>query len=168
MPRGIPKTKHEPAAGTEEQGNGATGATGQENKTTKAAGRKKGKRVNKLQCVREAIAELGNDAQPKDIQDFLKRRFNLDMNTKFISTYKGTILRSAARESGVIREPAAAAAGGVRGGAAEGVRGGCGEERWPQRRGHPGDQGTGGPHRGRAAQGTRRSAVGVSRKPPSV
>jgi len=108
MPRGIPKTKHEPAAGTEEQGNGATGATGQENKTTKAAGRKKGKRVNKLQCVREAIAELGNDAQPKDIQDFLKRRFNLDMNTKFISTYKGTILRSAARESGVIREPAAA------------------------------------------------------------
>jgi hypothetical protein len=69
--------------------------------------RKKGKRINKLQCVREALGELGNDAQPKDNQDFLKCRFNLDMTTKFISTYKGTVLREAARKSGIIRQPAA-------------------------------------------------------------
>ena len=94
MPRGIPNKKPEPTAGAEGQANG----------TAKPAGRKG---INKLQCVRDALAELGNDAQTKDIQGFLKRKFNLDMNTKFVSTYKGTILREAAKKSGVIRQPAA-------------------------------------------------------------
>jgi hypothetical protein len=97
MPRGIPNKKQEPATGTEEQANGAA----------KPAGRKG---INKLQRVRDALTELGNDAQPKDIQGFLKRKFNLDMTTKFISTYKGTVLREAAKKSGVIRQPAVAPA----------------------------------------------------------
>ena len=59
-------------------------------------------------CPR-ALGELGNDAQAKAIQDFLKRRFDLDMTTKHISTYKGSILKEAARKSGVIRQPAATA-----------------------------------------------------------
>ncbi len=99
MPRGIPNKKPEPAAGTGEQASGAA----------KPAGRKKGKKVNKMQRVRDAIAELGTDAQPKDIQGFLKRRFNLEMNTKFISTYKGSILREAAKKGGGVRQPAATA-----------------------------------------------------------
>jgi hypothetical protein len=99
MPRGIPNKKQEPTAGT---GGPADGAA-------KSGGRKKGKGVNKMQCVREALAELGNDAQPKDIQDFLKRKFGLDMNTKFISTYKGSILREAAKKGGAGRRLAARA-----------------------------------------------------------
>jgi len=93
MPRGIPKKKPD----EQEQG--------QQN----GAGRTKGGRINKLQCVRDALAELGNDAQPKDIQDFLKRRFDLDMNTKFIGTYKGTILRGKSGQRGIMRTPAAIA-----------------------------------------------------------
>jgi hypothetical protein len=72
-------------------------------------GKTRGGRINKLDCVRQALAELGNDAQPKDIQGFLKRKFGLDMNTKFISTYKGTILRGAAKKGGVVRRTAATA-----------------------------------------------------------
>jgi hypothetical protein len=97
MPRGIPNKKQEPEAGT---GGPAGGAA-------KSAGRKKG--INKMQRVREALAELGNDAQPKDIQDLLKRKFNLEMNTKFISTYKGSILREAAEKGGGARQQTAKA-----------------------------------------------------------
>jgi hypothetical protein len=95
MPRGIPNKKQEPTAGAGEPADGAA----------KSAGRKKGQGLNKMQCVREALAELGDDAQPKDIQDLLKRKFGLDMNTKFISTYKGTILREAAKKGVAVRQP---------------------------------------------------------------
>jgi hypothetical protein len=60
-----------------------------------------------MQCVREALSELGNDAQPKDIQDFLRRKFRLDMTTQYISTYKSGVLKEAARKSGIIRLPTA-------------------------------------------------------------
>ena len=92
MPRGRPKKQPD----TQSQGNGA--------------GTTRGGRINKMQCVRDALDELGNDAQPKDIQGFLKRKFDLDMDTKFISTYKGTILRGTAKKSGGVRRPAAVAA----------------------------------------------------------
>jgi hypothetical protein len=93
MPRGRPKQPPEPTATAQGQANGAA--------------KTKGGRINKLDCVRQALAELGNDAQPKDIQGFLKRKFGLDMNTKFISTYKGSILRGAAKKGGVVRRPSA-------------------------------------------------------------
>lgn len=67
------------------------------------------KTINKMDCVRQTLAELGNDAQPKDIQDHLKKKFDLDMDTKMISTYKSSILRDAAKKSGIIRQPAAPA-----------------------------------------------------------
>ena len=92
MPRGIPNKKPDP----QDQQNGT--------------GRTKGGRINKLQCVRDALGELGNDAQPKDIQDFLKRRFDLEMNTKFIGTYKGNILRGKSGKSAIMRSPAVAPA----------------------------------------------------------
>src|SRR5581483_7905519 len=92
MPRRRPKKQPE----AQDQANGAA--------------RTRAGRINKMQCVRDALDEMGNDAQPKDIQGFLKRRFGLDMDTKFISTYKGTILKEAARKSGVTRRPAAVAA----------------------------------------------------------
>jgi hypothetical protein len=93
MPRGIPNKKQEPADGA-----------------AKSMGRKKGNGVNKMQCVREALAELGNEAQPKDIQDLLKRKFGLDMNTKFISTYKSSILREAAKKGGAAPKASSPAA----------------------------------------------------------
>lgn len=93
MPRGRPKKQQEPA----------TTGPGQEN----GAGETKGGRINKMDCVRQALAELGDNAQPKDIQDFLLRKFDLDMNSKMVSTYKGTILKNPARKSGIIRRPAA-------------------------------------------------------------
>ena len=97
MPRGIPNKKHEPTAATQEQANG----------TAKPTGGKRAKGINKMQCVREALGELGNEAQPKDIQDFLKRKFRLDMTTQYISTYKSGVLKEAVRKSGIIRLPAA-------------------------------------------------------------
>lgn len=89
MPRGIPNKKPD----AQGQAHGAVAT--------------RGGRINKMDCVRQALGELGDDARTKDIQGFLKRRFNLDMNTKMISTYKGSILKEAARKSGIIRKPAA-------------------------------------------------------------
>ena len=40
----------------------------------------------------------------------MKRRFDLDMNTKFIGTYKGTIVRGKSGKSAIIRSPAVAPA----------------------------------------------------------
>src|SRR5262249_33606699 len=89
MPKGRPKKQQ----GEQQGQNGAQSG--------------EGGRVNKMDCVRQALTELGNDAQPKDIQDFLKRKFDLDMNTKMISTYKGSILRGAAKTGGAVRQSAA-------------------------------------------------------------
>jgi hypothetical protein len=57
--------------------------------------------------MRQALAVLGGDAKPKELQQYLDRTFNLKMNTKMISTYKGTLSKSAARQSAVMRSPAA-------------------------------------------------------------
>jgi hypothetical protein len=59
--------------------------------------------------MRKTLAELGNDAQPKAIQEHLKKKFNVDMDTKLISTYKSGILRDAGKKRGSVRQPAASA-----------------------------------------------------------
>ncbi len=96
MPR---RKKNAAASPAQAGGNGRTGSG----------------RINKMDCVRKALASLGNDAKPKAIKDFLDREFGLQMNTKMISTYKGSIAKNAARQSGVLRAPAArsVAAGGL-------------------------------------------------------
>jgi hypothetical protein len=59
--------------------------------------------------MRKTLAELGNDAQPKAIQEHLKKKFNVDMDTKLISTYKSSILKGGAKKTGVTRQPVASA-----------------------------------------------------------
>jgi hypothetical protein len=57
-----------------------------------------GVRVNKMEQVRKALRRLGNDAKPKRIQGYLRKRFLLEMSTDMISTYKGSILKKQAGE----------------------------------------------------------------------
>ncbi len=49
--------------------------------------------MNKWEAVKQALAKLGNDARPLDIQRFVKTEFNIDMTTDLVSNYKGKILR---------------------------------------------------------------------------
>jgi hypothetical protein len=62
--------------------------------------------VNMMECVRQALAQLGYDAKPMQIQKHLRRKFKLNMNPKMISTYKGSIVKEA-RQSGLIESPVA-------------------------------------------------------------
>jgi hypothetical protein len=64
----------------------------------KRKGRKSGK-ISKMEAVRRARSELGPDAKPKEIQEYVKKNFKIDMTTDHISTYKGDIQRKA-REAG--------------------------------------------------------------------
>jgi hypothetical protein len=98
MPRGRPKKS---AAGPE-QGGGST---------PKRAGR-----VNKMECVRLAMGTLGNDATPKQLQAHLDEKYGVKMDTKMLSTYKGSILKAARKRGGARRTGVGPAAinGGVR------------------------------------------------------
>jgi hypothetical protein len=73
-------------------------------------------RVNKMECVRQAMGTLGNDATPKQLQAHLNDKFGLKMDTKMLSTYKGSILKAARKRGGGRRPMGGAAAinGGVR------------------------------------------------------
>ncbi len=61
MPRGIPKNR-------------ANGAT-----------------ITKMEGVRRALAEMGMDAAPKQIQEFLKSKFGIYMEPGMISNYKSSL-----------------------------------------------------------------------------
>ncbi len=79
----MPRPKKQPDTAEEAQGTPATENQG------------KGPRVNKMQCMREALESMGKEAKPKELQDFLKTTFGLDMDPKMISTYKNSLLRKA-------------------------------------------------------------------------
>jgi hypothetical protein len=81
---------------------------------------KKSGRINKMECMRQALAALGSDAAPKEIEDYLKREFNLVMGRKMISTYKGSVNKKAGQQSALMRAPALAAAAPTAGRAARG------------------------------------------------
>jgi len=67
-----------------------------EKKNGEVAGQPPKAKVNKMEAVRQALVELGNDATTTNLQGFLKERFGLEMSTKFIATYRGDILKKAA------------------------------------------------------------------------
>ena len=105
MPRGIPKRKTE--ATKENQGNGQG--------------------VTKLEAVKQALAQLGNDAKPQPIKEFVKSKFSLDMPTQLISNYKTVLAKKAGRQGAIIRRPeeqAAVPAGAIRQAAPAGGAGG--------------------------------------------
>jgi hypothetical protein len=51
------------------------------------------KTISKMEGVRRALAALGHDAMPVNIQTYVKTNFGLDMSTAHVSNYKTDILR---------------------------------------------------------------------------
>ena len=49
--------------------------------------------ITKMEAVRRAMAELGNDATPTPIQAHVKQKYGLDMTKEHVSVYKRDILR---------------------------------------------------------------------------
>ncbi len=60
-------------------------------------------KVNKMECVRKALSELGKKAKPAELQTFLKEHFNLDMERELISKYKSDILIKRKRRMAKVR-----------------------------------------------------------------
>jgi hypothetical protein len=56
-----------------------------------------GNGVTKMDGVRKALAELGRDAPPLKIREYLKQRLGIEMTTDHISNYKSEIRKAAAR-----------------------------------------------------------------------
>jgi hypothetical protein len=51
------------------------------------------KLTNKAEAVRRALAALGGDATPTEIQGYIKSNFDVDMTTKVISVYKSKMAK---------------------------------------------------------------------------
>ena len=79
--------------------------------------RENGKAISKMEAVRRALTELGNDALPAAIQKHIKEKFGVQMDPNMISNYKSAI--KSATKSAIIRSPKAStkvstkAAGGL-------------------------------------------------------
>ena len=54
-------------------------------------------KLTKMEAVRQAIARLGWEAKPKQIQKHIRRRFGVEMTADYISNYKGDLARKAGR-----------------------------------------------------------------------
>jgi hypothetical protein len=52
---------------------------------------------NKTEAVQRALDELGWDAKPLEIQDHVKKYYDVDVSTKVISVYKGKLSRGRRR-----------------------------------------------------------------------
>jgi hypothetical protein len=50
-------------------------------------------KITKMEAVRRAMAELGNDATPTPLQAHVKDKYGLDMTKEHVSVYKRDILR---------------------------------------------------------------------------
>jgi hypothetical protein len=71
--------------------------------------------MTKMEAVRRALAELGNDAMPLEIRKLIKSKLGIDMDPNMISSYKSSLTKKVTGQSAVIRKPGgrtAAATGG--------------------------------------------------------
>jgi hypothetical protein len=65
--------------------------------------------ITKQEAVRRALAELGHDAKPTQIQGWVKEKYAIEMGTDHISTAKGQILSEAGkRKPAAVAQPSAA------------------------------------------------------------
>lgn len=87
------KTKHEECGWAAEAMPGAARAT-----KPKAAAAANGKKVSKMEAVRNILAESGNDIMPADIQVQLKKGFKIKMGLPMISNYKSVILKRSGKK----------------------------------------------------------------------
>jgi hypothetical protein len=69
---------------------------------------KAGAGMTKMEAVRRALAELGRDAKPLQIQAFVKQRFGIDMTNDHATTAKGVVLKQQARKGQGQRKKAGA------------------------------------------------------------
>lgn len=67
-----------------------------------AATSRKAGGASKMDLVRKALAKLGKDAKPTQIQDYVKSAFSVRMTADHVSNYKGKILRG---ETGKVKAP---------------------------------------------------------------
>jgi len=66
--------------------------------------------ISKLEAVRRALNELGDDAKPQEIADHLKNKFQLDITLAHVSNYKSKIQRAGKKNRGRPRKIVAATA----------------------------------------------------------
>jgi hypothetical protein len=66
--------------------------------------------IKKMEAVRRALSEMGNDTKPLRIQAWVKEKYGIEMSADHVSVCKGTILRKARdkRKSAAITQPSAA------------------------------------------------------------
>jgi hypothetical protein len=62
-----------------------------------------GNAISKYEAVRRALAELGPDAMPLTIKDYLKKNFHIVMDPQNISNYKSNLKAAAKKAS--FRQP---------------------------------------------------------------
>jgi hypothetical protein len=72
---------------------------------------------SKADMVRDALGELGN-ATPKEMQAYIKSKYNVDIKTQMLSSYKSNLKK---KKRGGKRGPKPKAAGGGGGGGSIGV-----------------------------------------------
>src|SRR5262249_34600118 len=69
--------------------------------------------ISKMEAVRRALGELGAEALPVAIQEFVKSNFKIEMQTGMISSYKSSLSKKATGESRTIRIARAPVARGM-------------------------------------------------------
>jgi hypothetical protein len=47
--------------------------------------------ITKFEAVRRALKELGSDAKPLEIKDYIKKQFSIEMDGQNVSNYKSTL-----------------------------------------------------------------------------
>ena len=57
-------------------------------------------KVNKAQCVRDAVAALGEDAKPQAIQQWILENHKVELNAMMISSYKSNMKKGAGKKAG--------------------------------------------------------------------
>jgi hypothetical protein len=67
-------------------------------------------KITKMEAVRRALAELGRDAKPIQMQGWVKEKLGIEMSADHVSVCKGTILRKAGgkRKVAAATQPSAA------------------------------------------------------------
>jgi hypothetical protein len=66
--------------------------------------------ITKMDAVRQAISELGKDASPIKIQEFVKSTFKMDMTVGHVSNYRTTVIRENGKKPAAAKEAAPASA----------------------------------------------------------
>jgi hypothetical protein len=64
-----------------------------------------GEAISKMEAVRRALAELGKDAKPLQMKEYIESHLGVEMSTDHISTYKSTLLKAGAGKKKPGRKP---------------------------------------------------------------